>query len=119
MFTSFSHKNMISMANLPAEKVNELKQLIHSHLNQTDVHSKIKDCLDESFVSNERHRNVVEEGEILNVLRERGLVDEVMKTLKFEGIEKKGDEHERSKAGEPREKRVGKYTDSRGKILRF
>lgn len=102
------------MANLPAEKVNELRQLIHSHLNQMDVHSKIKGCLDESFVSDERHRNVVEEDKILNVLREKGLVDEVMKTLKFEGIEKKHHDQERSKAGEHREK----YTDSRGKILR-
>lgn len=102
------------MANLPTEKVNELKQLIHSHLNQIDVHSKIKGCLDESFASNDQDKNVVEEDRILNVLRERGLIDEVMKTLKFEGIEVKGDVYKRSRAAEHQEKhKVGANTESR------
>ena len=82
------------MANLPSEKVNELKQLIHNHLNQIDVHSKIKDCLnEESFAgqtsSDHDHdqTSTGEEDRILGILREKGLIDEVMRTLKFEGTE--------------------------------
>ncbi|CAB3981640.1 Centrosomal of 76 kDa [Paramuricea clavata] len=75
------------MANLPTEKVNELKQLIHSHLNQTDVHSKIKSCLDDSFGAEADARSgAVDENAILNILRERGVINDVMRTLKFEGV---------------------------------
>jgi hypothetical protein len=75
------------MANLPTEKVNELKQLIHSHLNQTDVHSKIKSCLDDSFGAEADARSGrVDENAILNVMRERGVISDVMRTLKFEGV---------------------------------
>lgn len=76
-----------TMANLPTEKVNELKQLIHSHLNQTDVHSKIKSCLDDSFGAEADARSgAVDENAILNILRERGVINDVMRTLKFEGV---------------------------------
>ena len=107
------------MANLPTEKVNELKQLIHNHLNQMDVNSKIKDYLDESFVSDERNRSVVEEETILTVLRERGLVDEVMKSLKFEGTEARNDGHRRPKAEEHREtqRNVEGIAERRGEVV--
>lgn len=75
------------MANLPTEKVNELKQLIHSHLNQTDVQSKIKSCLDNSFgAEGDARSGEVDENAILNTLRERGVISDVMRTLKFEEI---------------------------------
>lgn len=71
---------------LPAEKVHELKQIIHNHLSQMDMHSKIKGCLDESFTDEDDGREVTE-ATLLNALKERGIVDDVMKTLKFEGVD--------------------------------
>ena len=71
---------------LPAEKVHELKQIIHSHLSQMNVHSKIKGCLDDSF-TDEDDRRGIDEATLLNALKERGIVDDVMRTLKFEGID--------------------------------
>jgi hypothetical protein len=86
------------MANLPTEKVNELKQLIHSHLNQTDVHSKIKSCLDDSFGAEADARSgAVDENAILNTLRERGVINDVMRTLKFEGVSSREGRNERER----------------------
>ena len=87
---------VFAMAHLPTEKLNELKQLIHSHLNQTDVHSKIKHCLDDSFKGEGDARSGgVDENTVLNILRERGVINDVMRTLKFEGISSREGERER------------------------
>ena len=71
---------------LPSEKVYELKQIIHNHLSQMDMHSKIKGCLDESFTDEDDGRGGITEATLLNALKERGIVDDVIKTLKFEGV---------------------------------
>lgn len=72
---------------LPTEKVQELKQIIHSHLSQMNVHSRIKECVDESFRGEDFDEGIDEAG-LLNALKERGIVDDVMNTLKFEGLER-------------------------------
>jgi len=73
---------------LPTEKVQELKQIIHNHLSQMNVHSRIKECVDESFRGDDRESGALDEAGLLNALKERGIVDDVMNTLKFEGLER-------------------------------
>lgn len=73
---------------LPSEKVHELKQIIHSHVSQMNVHSRIRDCVDESFRGEEAESAGIDEAGLLNALKERGIVDDVMNTLKFEGLER-------------------------------
>ena len=73
---------------LPTEKVQELKQIIHNHLSQMNVHSRIKECVDESFRGEDFESGVIDEAGLLNALKERGIVDDVMNTLKFEGLER-------------------------------
>ena len=38
---------------LPPEKLSELKQVIHSHLNTVDVHNQIKDVLSQTLPDQE------------------------------------------------------------------
>ena len=73
---------------LPTEKVQELKQVIHNHLSQMNVHSRIKECVDESFRGEDFESGGIDEAGLLNALKERGIVDDVMNTLKFEGLER-------------------------------
>ena len=73
---------------LPSEKVQELKQIIHNHLSQMNVHSRIKEYVDESFRGEDPERSGIDEAGMLNALKERGIVDDVMNTLKFEGLER-------------------------------
>ncbi len=73
---------------LPSEKVQELKQIIHSHLSQMNVHSRIKEYVDESFRGDDPESSGIDEAGLLNALKERGIVDDVMNTLKFEGLER-------------------------------
>lgn len=73
---------------LPTEKVQELKQIIHNHLSQMNVHSRIKECVDESFRGDDLESGGLDEAGLLNALKERGIVDDVMNTLKFEGLER-------------------------------
>lgn len=82
---------------LPREKVQELKQIIHSHLSQMNVHSRIKECVDESFRGEDFESRGVDEAGLLNALKERGIVDDVMNTLRFEGLDRE--------AGRTRERR--------------
>lgn len=73
---------------LPSEKVHELKQIIHNHVSQMNVHSRIKDYVDESFRGEDPGSAGVDEAGLLDALKERGIVDDVMNTLKFEGLER-------------------------------
>ena len=108
------------MANLPTEKVNELKQLIHSHLNQTDVHSKIKNCLDDSFkAGGDARSGAVDENAILHTLRERGVINDVMRTLKFEGVDSREgrDQRERVVDGSAQKKNTGDFSQPKGQYF--
>lgn len=72
---------------LPPEKISELKQLIHSHLSQLDIHGQIRNVLSESL-RNESGANgnkSTDEQNLLKVLKEQGIVEDIMKTLKFRG----------------------------------
>ena len=68
---------------LPPEKISELKQLIHNHLNQLDIHGQIRSVVSESL-----HKDSTadqDEKNLLRILKEQGVVEDVMKTLKFHG----------------------------------
>lgn len=73
---------------LPPEKLNELKQVIHCHLNQLDIHGQIRNVLSESLGENEINERNVGKENLLSILKEKGIVDDVMKTLEFQGIDK-------------------------------
>ncbi|ELT93283.1 hypothetical protein CAPTEDRAFT_130762 [Capitella teleta] len=66
---------------LPPEKISELKQIIHSQLSQMDVQGHIKEALSEVKTSN---RENIQQVDLLNALREKGFIDDVMKQLKFD-----------------------------------
>lgn len=53
-----------------------------------NVHSRIKEYVDESFRGDDPEYSGIDEAGLLNALKERGIVDDVMNTLKFEGLER-------------------------------
>ncbi|XP_078607268.1 centrosomal protein of 76 kDa-like [Branchiostoma floridae x Branchiostoma japonicum] len=72
---------------LPPEKISELRQIIHNKLTQMDVHSRIRDAvsetMEESRVS-ERGGGAVGEEQVLESLRQRGIIDEILSEMSFE-----------------------------------
>ena len=72
---------------LPPEKVSELRQVIHAHLNQLDIHGQIKNIVDESMRNNSVNKSENEnEMNMLQILKEKGVVDDILGTLKFQGL---------------------------------
>ncbi|KAK6186561.1 hypothetical protein SNE40_008576 [Patella caerulea] len=71
---------------LPDEKIHELKQIINSQLSQNDIQRHIRNVLDEviktEFEGKEGH---ISENELMRKLRERGVVDNIMKQMHFDG----------------------------------
>ena len=70
---------------LPPEKLTELKQMIHSHLDRMDIHGKIKQYVSESMV--EGDDSIADEEGLLMGLRQKGIIDEVMSGLNFPGLQ--------------------------------
>ncbi|XP_013388058.1 centrosomal protein of 76 kDa [Lingula anatina] len=72
---------------LPPEKIGELKQIIHNHLSQHDIQSRIKDVLSQNFGHQETvyDPDQIGENEILDALRRQGVVDDIMQQLAFDG----------------------------------
>ncbi|KAL8560891.1 hypothetical protein ACOMHN_059075 [Nucella lapillus] len=68
---------------LPSEKVTELKQIIHSQLAQMDVEAHIRSVMEE--MTNEAEGMDVSESDMIEKLRNRGVVDEIMNHLHFSG----------------------------------
>ncbi|XP_029360196.1 centrosomal protein of 76 kDa isoform X1 [Echeneis naucrates] len=69
---------------LPPEKAFELKQIIHNHLLKTDIHGKIREVLAETVRDDQgaAHRSL-SEADFLRALQCRGIIDDVMKDLRF------------------------------------
>uniref|UniRef100_A0AAY4DDE2 Centrosomal protein of 76 kDa n=1 Tax=Denticeps clupeoides TaxID=299321 RepID=A0AAY4DDE2_9TELE len=72
---------------LPPEKAGELKQIIRDHLIKMDIHGRIRDVLAETVRSEQdpgqRH---LTEGDFIRALQQRGIVDDVMKDLRFANV---------------------------------
>ncbi|KAM9644539.1 centrosomal protein of 76 kDa isoform 3-T3 [Morphnus guianensis] len=69
---------------LPPEKVSELKQIIHQQLVKMDVHGRIREVLAETIRGElaPEHQQLSTE-DLIKALRQRGIIDDVMKELKF------------------------------------
>ncbi|XP_052644309.1 centrosomal protein of 76 kDa isoform X3 [Harpia harpyja] len=69
---------------LPPEKVSELKQIIHQQLVKMDVHGRIREVLAETIREElaPEHQQLSTE-DLIKALRQRGIIDDVMKELKF------------------------------------
>ena len=110
------------MANLPPEKINELKQLIHNHLNQSDIHSRIKSCLDDSLSREYEARKDnlnIDENNIMNLLRERGVINDVMKTLKFDRVGRKVGNEEKQTTVQPSTSNIENSSKQKGFVSSF
>uniref|UniRef100_A0A672H564 Centrosomal protein of 76 kDa n=2 Tax=Salarias fasciatus TaxID=181472 RepID=A0A672H564_SALFA len=69
---------------LPPQKASELKQIIHNHLLQMDIHGKIRDVLAESVRDDPGPaQRALSETDFLHTLHRRGIIDDVMKDLHF------------------------------------
>ncbi|XP_041333591.1 centrosomal protein of 76 kDa isoform X2 [Pyrgilauda ruficollis] len=69
---------------LPPEKASELKQIIHQQLLKMDVHGRIREVLAETIREElaPEHQQLSTE-DLIRALRQRGIIDDVMKELKF------------------------------------
>ncbi|KAM8966492.1 centrosomal protein of 76 kDa isoform 2-T2 [Pelodytes ibericus] len=69
---------------LSPEKATELKQIIHEQLARMNVHGKIREVLSETL--NEEFRaetQQLSEEDLMTALRQRGIIDDVIKELRF------------------------------------
>ncbi|XP_065524023.1 centrosomal protein of 76 kDa isoform X2 [Lathamus discolor] len=84
---------------LPPEKASELKQIIHQQLVKMDVHGRIREVLAETIREElaPEHQQLSTE-DLIKALRQRGIIDDVMKELKFITD---GNEKERTSAAKP------------------
>ena len=72
---------------LPAEKLNELKQMIHNHLDRMDIHGRIRECVSESLRDREEDSGDVSEERLIRTIQEKGIVEDVMRGLQFKEAE--------------------------------
>ncbi|NXN08758.1 CEP76 protein, partial [Indicator maculatus] len=84
---------------LPPEKASELKQIIHQQLVKMDVHGRIREVLAEAIREElaPEHQQLSTE-DLIKALRQRGIIDDVMKELKFVTD---GNEKEKTSAPKP------------------
>ncbi|CAL8338904.1 centrosomal protein of 76 kDa [Gadus morhua] len=69
---------------LPPEKASELKKTIHDHLIKMDVHGKIREVLSETLKDGLGYGpHTFSEGDFLQALQRRGIIDDVMRDLQF------------------------------------
>ncbi|XP_059920673.1 centrosomal protein of 76 kDa [Gadus macrocephalus] len=69
---------------LPPEKASELKKTIHDHLIKMDVHGKIREVLSETLKDGLGYGpHTFSEGNFLQALQRRGIIDDVMRDLQF------------------------------------
>ncbi|CAL8247909.1 unnamed protein product [Lota lota] len=69
---------------LPPEKASELKKTIHDHLIKMDIHGKIREVLSETVKDDlGSGPHTFSEGDFLQALQRRGIIDDVMRDLQF------------------------------------
>ncbi|CAH1779275.1 unnamed protein product [Owenia fusiformis] len=71
---------------LPAEKISELKQIIHNHLSQMDIQKSIQQVLSDSLQGEAafNQQSQFNEQDVLEMLRQQGVIDNVMQKLHIE-----------------------------------
>uniref|UniRef100_A0A8C7X1E3 CEP76 N-terminal domain-containing protein n=1 Tax=Oryzias sinensis TaxID=183150 RepID=A0A8C7X1E3_9TELE len=70
---------------LPPEKTSELKQIIQSHLKKINIHGKIQEVLAETARVDPGSGRLSEE-DFRRALQRRGIIDDVMKDLRFSQV---------------------------------
>ncbi|BFZ19803.1 hypothetical protein BsWGS_22842 [Bradybaena similaris] len=70
---------------LPSEKIAELKQIIHSQVSQMDIQQQIRNVVSNIMSESNGHTGALNEADIMNHLRQRGVVDEVMRHIQADG----------------------------------
>ena len=81
------------MSELPPEKLNALRQLVHSHVSECGFQDQIRRCVAESMGEmRESDGGRVDERTVMRVLEERGMVDQVLQSLNLStvGVEGEG-----------------------------
>ncbi|KAL5022137.1 hypothetical protein ScPMuIL_001292 [Solemya velum] len=72
---------------LTDQKISELKQIIHNQLSHMDVQGRIKTIISETLHDEFPGRtSQVSEQELLDRLKQRGLLDDIMQQIQFESI---------------------------------
>lgn len=68
---------------MPPEKISELKQIIHGQLSQMEIQNRVRDIMGE-VITEDYSNGQVSEQELLQKLKQRGLVDDILQQLQFE-----------------------------------
>ncbi|GFN79292.1 centrosomal protein of 76 kda [Plakobranchus ocellatus] len=70
---------------LPPEKIAELRQIIHSQVSQLDVQNQIRNVVSNMMNGQNGHGDVLTEADVMNQLRQGGVIDEVMRHIQVDG----------------------------------
>lgn len=76
---------------LPSAKLDELKMMIHEHLDRMNIHGKIREYVSESLRDREEETEDVGEEGLINSLREKGIIEDLMKGLELKGTNPKNE----------------------------
>ena len=68
---------------LPPERLQELRQVVHSHVNKDEVLRRIQECVDETLSSVPDSLN---ESEVLRALQEKGVVNDILASLDVQTV---------------------------------
>ncbi|XP_005103634.1 centrosomal protein of 76 kDa [Aplysia californica] len=72
---------------LPPEKIAELKQIIHSQISQMDIQSQIRNVISNISANHNGHDEDLSEADVMAQLRQRGVVDEIMRHIQVDGAQ--------------------------------
>ncbi|CAL1548119.1 unnamed protein product [Lymnaea stagnalis] len=70
---------------LPPEKINELKQIIHSQISQLDIQKQIRNVVSNMSSQEQGQSSAFTEADVMNQLRQRGVVDEILRHIQVDG----------------------------------
>eukprot|EP00297_Palpitomonas_bilix_P002881 CAMPEP_0113908950 /NCGR_PEP_ID=MMETSP0780_2-20120614/26506_1 /TAXON_ID=652834 /ORGANISM="Palpitomonas bilix" /LENGTH=642 /DNA_ID=CAMNT_0000904555 /DNA_START=152 /DNA_END=2077 /DNA_ORIENTATION=- /assembly_acc=CAM_ASM_000599 len=69
---------------LPSRKLEELRVVVHRHLQANDIYSQLRSFVTD-FVKEKDTSGLTSEDELLQAVQEKGVVDELLKSLREEG----------------------------------
>ncbi|XP_071495438.1 centrosomal protein of 76 kDa-like [Diadema antillarum] len=101
---------------LPPEKITELKQIIHNQLDQMNVQARIRDILSDSIGDKVDESLALGEQELLEAVRQRGLVEEIMDRLEIGGRERSSPSGSRSASHGPRSKQATHFINKDDRV---
>ena len=77
---------------LSAEKMVEMKQIIHDHIRKMDLQSALKDSLEGAIKDSQgggdekniSRQEIIDENQIMSMVKEKGILDKILRDLGFE-----------------------------------